>query len=704
MSSVSGIKEPIVEADVSDHGWRGLGSWRDLGATTGLVVRYVRETLGEAGTRELLELAGSHRSADELSETTTWSSLDEWLGLLDAAERLTGDRDVGIPIGAQLLAQYSGTEVAALLRSLGSPGEVLRNVAITAAKYTTISVMEALEVEETRALICARNTNGQRRTRQSCNVTVGVLTQAPPLFGMAPARVEQLECEAEGDDQCLYRVTWDPTTATSDAALRVEHLERELAALTSRFETLQSTAAELVSAEDVETVLAGITRRAGLAVRAPRYLLAVRVTPNAELRVHHSGLADDEVRRLVAALEDGTLADEEGARLIAAVESSRRHYGQLVAFYPRAGEFFTQERKLLDAYARHAAAALDTAAALADARQRDRTARTLLGLAGSLAEVATPDDVARRVVEAVPSVVDCNGATVLLWDAVGEQLSVGATTDPRFAARGDASPLLVSARGRDALRGLIANPVPVFVDNTPEEHPLWSLVGHDALGSMAMVPIVARGEFLGLVTTAVASDARLSADDDLLERLTGLADQAAVALQNAHLLERVQQQALHDALTDLANQRLLETRVDVALANARRTGSGVALLFVDLDGFKQINDQYGHDAGDAVLRAVARRLRSVVRGEDTVARFGGDEFVVVLTNVRDRLDIERTIERIRDVERAPITISDQTVTVDASIGTACFPADADNYTSLLRQADADMYRAKTRHRDTTITP
>ena len=673
------------------------------GATTGLVVRYIRETLGEAATRELLALAGSHVSAEELSETTTWSSLEEWLGLLDAAERLTGDRDVGIPIGAQLLAQYSGTEVAALLRSLGSPGEVLRNVALTAAKYTTISVMEALEVGETGALICARNTNGQRRTRQSCNITIGVLTQAPPLFGMAPAHVEQLECEAEGDDQCLYRVTWDPATATSDAARRVEHLERELAALTSRFETLQSTAAELVSADDVETVLAGITRRAGLAVRAPRYLLAVRLTPNAELRVHHSGLAHDEVARLVAALEDGTLAEEEGARLIAAVESSRRRYGHLVAFYPRAGEFFTQERQLLDAYARHAAAALDTAAALAEARQRDRTARTLLDLARSLAEVTTPDDVAHRVVEAVPSVVDCDGATVLLWDAVDEELCVGATTDPGFAARGGPSPLVISAQGRDALRGVIANPVPVFVDDTPAGHPLWSLVGDDAFGSMAVVPIVARGEFLGLVTTAVASDDRLSADDDLLERLTGLADQAAVALQNAQLLERVQQQALHDALTDLANQRLLETRVDVALANARRTGSGVALLFVDLDGFKQINDRHGHDVGDAVLRTVARRLRSVIRSEDTVARFGGDEFVVVLNNVRDRLDVEPTIERILEVERAPITIGDRTLTIDASIGTACFPADADDYASLLRHADADMYRGKTRDRDTTVT-
>ena len=610
------------------------------GATTGLVVRYIRETLGEAATGELIELARSQKSVEQLSETTTWSSLDEWLGLLDAAERLTGDPDVGIPIGAQLLAQYSGTEVAALLRSLGSPGEVLRNVASTAAKYTTISVMEALEVEETRALICARNTNGQRRTRQSCNVTIGVLTQAPPLFGMAPAHVEQLECEAEGDDKCLYRVTWDPTTATSDAARRVEHLERELAALTSRFETLQSTAAELVSADDVETVLAGITRRAGLAVRAPRYLLAVRVTPNAEMRVHHSGLADDEVRRLVTALEDGTLADEEGARLIAAVESSRHRYGHLVAFYPGTGEFFTQERQLLDAYARHAAAALDTAAALAEARQ-------LFAANPQPMWVFDADTLA---------FLEVNEAAVRHYGYSRSEFLARRVTDIRPSA----DPTALLAR-----------------EETDEQGQRVSqAAGRHQLKDGRVISVeVRRHELIFEGRPAV-----LVAIEDVTQR-------------NA-LEEELEHQAFHDSLTNLANRALFNDRVQHALQRLARESSSVAVLLLDLDAFKTVNDSVGHTAGDELLITVSQRLRDVLRPSDTAARLGGDEFAILLEGLAGIDEAREITQRVMDTFETPFFIGGTEAAVRASIGVTVVSDGRVDAEGLLRNADAAMYSAK----------
>jgi diguanylate cyclase (GGDEF)-like protein len=672
------------------------------GATTGLVVRYVHQTLGDPAVEQLLRLAGATRTAEELLDTTTWSSLEQWLRLLDAAVELTGDEDVGIRVGEQLLAQHAGTEVAALLRSLGSPGEVLRNVAITATKYTTISMMEAEEVGDAHAIISARSTNDQQRTRQSCNVTIGVLSQAPPLFGMAPACVEQLECEADGDGRCLYRVTWDPTSAQADPRLRIEQLERELAAMTTRFETLQATAAELVSAEDIETVLAGITRRAGLAVRAPRYALAVRVTATAPLRVHHSGFTAKEVEPIVAGLLDDTL-EGDNTRLVVDVASHRQHYGRLAAFYPTGMQFFTQERKLLAAYARHAAAALDTAAALDEARRRDRSARALLELAKSLAEVATPDEVARRLVDAVPSIVDCSGSTVFLWDPHREELRAVATASNEPARGEPLDELVVSAHELRAVQRLVDDPAPVFVDDTAGDQALRKLLTLVGVKAMAAVPIVARGEFLGLVTAGAQHDGdQLRSDDDVLERLTGLADQAAVALQNAHLLERIQHEALHDALTGLANQRLLEGRVDMALASTRRTGTGLALVFLDLDRFKQVNDEFGHDVGDVVLRALGDALRSAVRLEDTVARFGGDEFVVVLTNVHNPDDVSRSIERIVEAVREPVIIGEHVFTIDASVGVASFPHDGDDYRSLLKRADADMYRTKTQRRATML--
>lgn len=670
------------------------------GATTGLVVRYVHQTLGGAAVEQLLRLAGETRTAEELLDTTTWSSLEQWLRLLDAAVELTGDRDVGIRVGEQLLAQHAGTEVAALLRSLGSPGEVLRNVAITATKYTTISMMEAEEVGDAHAIVSARSTNDQQRTRQSCNVTIGMLSQAPPLFGMAPARVEQLECEADGDGRCLYRVTWDPTSTQADPGLRIEQLERELAAMTTRFETLQATAAELVSAEDIETVLAGITRRAGLAVRAPRYVLAVRVTATAPLRVHHSGFTAKEVEPIVAGLLDDTL-DDDNTRLVVDVASHRRHYGRLAAFYPTGMQFFVQERELLDAYARHAAAALDTAAALDEARRRDRTARALLVLAKSLAEVATPDEVARRLVDAVPSIVDCSGSTVFLWDPHREELRAVATASNEPARGAALDGFVVSAHELPAVLRLVEEPAPVFVDDTVGDEALRKLLTLVGVTAIAAVPIVARGEFLGLVTAGQHDGGQLRSDDDVLERLTGLADQAAVALQNAHLLERIQHEALHDALTGLANQRLLEGRVDLALASAHRTGTRLALVFLDLDRFKQVNDEFGHDVGDLVLRALGDALRSAVRLEDTVARLGGDEFVVVLTNVHNPDDVSRSIERLVEAVREPVIVGEHVFTIDASVGVACFPHDGHDYRSLLKRADADMYRTKTQQRATT---
>lgn len=672
------------------------------GATTGLVVRYVRQALGEAAVEQLLRLAGATRTAEELLDTTTWSPLEQWLRLLDAAVELTGDELVGIRIGEQLLAQHAGTEVAALLRSLGSPGEVLRNVAITATKYTTVSMMEAEEIGDAHAIISARSTNDRRRTRQSCNVTIGVLSQAPPLFGMAPARVEQLECEADGDGRCLYRVTWDPTGAQADPRLRIEQLERELEAMTTRFETLQATAAELVSAEDIESVLAGITRRAGLAVRAPRYVLAVRVTPTAPRRVHHSGFTAEEVEPVVAGLVDDSLKDD-STRLVVDVASHRRHYGRLAAFYPPGMQFFTQERKLLEAYARHAAAALETAAALDEARRRDRSARALLQLAKSLAEVATPEEVARRLAAAVPSIVDCSESTVFLWDSHREELRATATASNE-PGRGEAlDELVVHADELRAVPRIVEDPAPLFVDDTVEDESLRKLLTLAGASAMAAVPIVARGEFLGLVTAGTQDDgSQLRSDDDMLERLTGLADQAAVALQNAHLLERIQHQALHDALTGLANQRLLEGRVDLALASARRTGKGLALVFLDLDEFKRVNDELGHDVGDVVLRAMGDALRSAVRRDDTVARFGGDEFVVVLTNVHDSEDIKRSTERLVEAVRRPVVLAERVVSLDASVGVASFPQDGGDYRSLLKRADAEMYRMKSEQRAVSL--
>jgi diguanylate cyclase (GGDEF)-like protein/PAS domain S-box-containing protein len=154
--------------------------------------------------------------------------------------------------------------------------------------------------------------------------------------------------------------------------------------------------------------------------------------------------------------------------------------------------------------------------------------------------------------------------------------------------------------------------------------------------------------------------------------------------------------ALHDSLTNLPNRRLLRDRLETALARAHRSASTVAVLFIDLDRFKDVNDTLGHDAGDEVLVGVANGIYSALRSCDTVARLGGDEFVVVCEDVNDDNDVTRLADRLLAGIRRPVHVRSHTVSVTASIGIAIAGPRAGSGDELLRLADLAMYRAKTR--------
>ena len=163
--------------------------------------------------------------------------------------------------------------------------------------------------------------------------------------------------------------------------------------------------------------------------------------------------------------------------------------------------------------------------------------------------------------------------------------------------------------------------------------------------------------------------------------------------------ELVAYHAYHDILTDLPNRILFKDRLSLAISQSKRDKSELAVMFLDLDRFKRINDTFGHAKGDELLKLVTVRLQSAVRGGDTLARLGGDEFTMVLPNLRNRQDAEAVARKILDNLHLPFEIDQQIIHISASIGIAIYPGDGDSIDELLRHADIAMYQVKSMDKD-----
>ena len=163
--------------------------------------------------------------------------------------------------------------------------------------------------------------------------------------------------------------------------------------------------------------------------------------------------------------------------------------------------------------------------------------------------------------------------------------------------------------------------------------------------------------------------------------------------------EQMERLAFYDTLTDLANRRLFSNRLEQAIEHVVRTGTHAALLYLDLDQFKRVNDTLGHEAGDELLKEVGRRISDCVRAEDTVARPGGDEFTVLLYDITSPADAGTVAEKILQRLRRPISISSHEIVITTSIGITILPEDSDQPNTLTKNADLAMYRAKERGRN-----
>jgi len=225
-------------------------------------------------------------------------------------------------------------------------------------------------------------------------------------------------------------------------------------------------------------------------------------------------------------------------------------------------------------------------------------------------------------------------------------------------------------------------------------------------GSIISLPLMIGQKVLGVMNVAIKR-AHIFTENEI-RVLEFLGDQAAIAIQNAKLYEQAQKEiadrkkaekaikhlANHDALTGLPNRRLFNERINLEIARSQRKNLKIGVMMFDLDHLKKVNDSYGHNVGDMLLQAVAQRMLGLLRKSDTVARMGGDEFLLILPEMNQFQDAIQTAERILSTLSTPFHLEGYQINITTSIGVAFYPDDGNDVAVLIKNADIAMYKAK----------
>jgi len=239
---------------------------------------------------------------------------------------------------------------------------------------------------------------------------------------------------------------------------------------------------------------------------------------------------------------------------------------------------------------------------------------------------------------------------------------------------------------------LLAHPDGLWLERAEAGAPYLAAVVKLGAASLLVLPIIWQGAVVGSVALGFRGPPALTDEEKATAR--NLGDRVGVAFATAAKDEQLYYQANYDGLTALPNRLYFKDQLARRFAQAQREPQQFALLFIDLDNFKSINDSLGHAAGDEVLRQTAERLRQCVRETDTVTRLGGDEFTIILAQIRSARDPEAVAEHVLASMAAPFVVAGNEHFLNASIGIALYPADGKSPEDLLRNADTAMYRAK----------
>jgi diguanylate cyclase (GGDEF)-like protein len=325
-------------------------------------------------------------------------------------------------------------------------------------------------------------------------------------------------------------------------------------------------------------------------------------------------------------------------------------------------------------------------------KETARELGSLVEMSRDLSEAGDAQLVGDRIAQHLAEAVGFEECAISHWDLAGDRV-VTFGYWPAAGRQGLAESYALT--DYPETRRVLVEQVPSIISrNDPDADPAeLDYLRQMGFSISVMLPLVAKGTTVGLVE--LTSRQRTSFDRERLELARSLAGEAAIGLENARLNDELRRQAFEDGLTGLANRALFQDRLEHALARGARQRTGlVAVLFIDMDDFKLVNDRLGHARGDALLRAVADRLRAGLRPADTAARLGGDEFAVLLEDLPTEADAIVVAERLVAAFREPIEHDRLPVAVSCSIGVASTATGAISGDELVRNADLAMYRAK----------
>ena len=433
---------------------------------------------------------------------------------------------------------------------------------------------------------------------------------------------------------------------------------------------------------------------------------APSVLPAAEAALHSGEpvVTGSSKSPLVAGWWEETFGIE--SLIAVAIGSPPRAVGVLIVDDPHPDRFSAEDVRLAAAAAAHIAPTIEQARVSAERSSHLRAATAVRRLLEEGAQAESLEDAGEALAQVTKEAIGAEQATLLMSDEQDRIRHV-----KTVGADGEFERTLLSHVGglppsefrlwRIAAR----EQRPIFVEDATSSRLLpTQLVEALGLKSYVAFPLLAEERALGIVICSHTSAPRRWTNPER-QLVAQLALEGSLVVENAALratqqerMNELAHQAFHDSLTKLPNRALFGDRLGLALARTNRRRNAVAVLFLDLDDFKPINDRFGHDAGDRLLTAVAERISACVRPEDTVARLGGDEFTVLLEDIVDIRYATGVAERIEEALREPFPIDGHEARVTASIGIAVSSGREATPEDLLRNSDQAMYLAKRKGR------